>query len=82
MKTVNVHEAKTHFSQLLSEVEAGGRVTIARAGKPIAILQALPASEETAARRFGAMRGRIQVPDDFDTMFADEIEEMFSGVSQ
>ncbi|MFN0147731.1 MAG: type II toxin-antitoxin system Phd/YefM family antitoxin [Dehalococcoidia bacterium] len=36
--TVNTHEAKTHLSRLLAEVEAGGEVVIARAGKPVARL--------------------------------------------
>ena len=35
---VNVHEAKTHFSKLLARVEKGERITVARAGKPIAKL--------------------------------------------
>ena len=35
---VNVHEAKTHFSKLLARVEKGERITVARAGKPIARL--------------------------------------------
>jgi prevent-host-death family protein len=36
--TVNVHEAKTHFSRLLEHVAQGQEVVIARAGKPIARL--------------------------------------------
>ncbi len=36
---VNIHEAKTHLSRLLARVEAGEEITIARAGKPIAILR-------------------------------------------
>ena len=35
---VNVHEAKSTLSRLLERVEAGERVVIARAGKPIADL--------------------------------------------
>jgi prevent-host-death family protein len=35
---VNIHEAKTHFSELLARVEKGERITVARAGKPIAKL--------------------------------------------
>jgi prevent-host-death family protein len=34
-KQVNIHEAKTNFSKLVEEVEAGAEITIARAGKPI-----------------------------------------------
>jgi len=36
--TVNVHEAKTHFSKLLARVEKGERITVARGGKPVAKL--------------------------------------------
>ncbi|MFM2412109.1 MAG: hypothetical protein RLZZ587_442 [Actinomycetota bacterium] len=34
-KQVNVHDAKTHFSKLIAEVEAGEEIVIARAGTPI-----------------------------------------------
>jgi prevent-host-death family protein len=40
--TVNVHAAKTHLSRLLERVERGERITIARAGKPIAVITPLP----------------------------------------
>jgi prevent-host-death family protein len=41
MKTIEVgaFEAKTHFSQLLDQVEAGAIVKISRRGKPVAILK-------------------------------------------
>ena len=35
---VNIHEAKTHFSKLVARVERGERITVARAGKPVARL--------------------------------------------
>ena len=38
MKTVTTHEAKTHLSKLLAEVEAGEEVTIARGTRPVAKL--------------------------------------------
>jgi prevent-host-death family protein len=41
MRTVNVHEAKTHFSNLLARVEAGEEFVIARNGRPVARLSAL-----------------------------------------
>ena len=33
MKTVTVHEAKTHLSRLIAEVLAGGEVVVANRGK-------------------------------------------------
>lgn len=37
-KMLNVVDAKTHLSRLLTEVEHGASFTIARAGQPIALL--------------------------------------------
>lgn len=43
MKSVNIHEAKTHLSALLAEVEQQGETfVICRAGKPVAELRAIP----------------------------------------
>lgn len=79
MATVNIHEAKTHLSRLLERVAKGETIVIAKAGKPMARLTPLESREETAKRRIGFLDGQFKVPDDFDTMFADEIEEMFYG---
>jgi prevent-host-death family protein len=37
-RTVGAYEAKTHLAALLDEVERGGRVTITRHGRPVAVL--------------------------------------------
>jgi prevent-host-death family protein len=65
MAMVNVHQAKTHLSQLLQEVEQGQEVVIARSGVPIARLVAWQAPARSVAPP-GAMRGQIQLSDDFD----------------
>jgi prevent-host-death family protein len=52
MTTVNVHEAKTHFSKLLQRVAAGERIIIAKAGKPVAEL--VPVQEKPAKRVAGS----------------------------
>ncbi len=62
---VNVHQAKTHLSQLLQDVEQGQEVVIARSGVPIARLVAWRAPVQAIAAP-GAMRGQIQLSDDFD----------------
>jgi prevent-host-death family protein len=77
--TVNIHEAKTHLSKLIEKVTNGEEVIIARAGKPVVRLTSL---EPAAPRsRIGFMEGQFKVPEDFDTMFQDEIEKMFYGTS-
>ena len=65
MALVNVHQAKTHLSQLLQEVEQGKEVVIARSGVPIARLVAWQAPARQIAAP-GAMRGHIELRDDFN----------------
>jgi prevent-host-death family protein len=76
MKTVNIHEAKTHLSRLLAGVANGESFVIAKSGKPVADLT--PTGKKRK-RRIGFMKGMGQVPDDFNSMFADEIADMFEG---
>ncbi|KNG92159.1 type II toxin-antitoxin system Phd/YefM family antitoxin [Pseudaestuariivita atlantica] len=76
MKTVNIHDAKTHLSRLIDAATKGEPFVIARAGKPLVKVEALT---ETPPRRVGFLAGAANVPDDFDTMGADEIAEMFNG---
>jgi len=60
---VNIHDAKTHFSELLRRVAAGEEVVISRAGKPVAKIVSV---EDRQARQFGVDRGVFEVPEDFD----------------
>ncbi len=79
MKTVNVHEAKTHLSRLIDAAAKGESFVIAKAGKPIVKVIAYSAPGAGEMRRLGFLKGSILVPDDFDTMGAADIEKMFSG---
>ena len=79
MKTVNVHEAKTHLSRLLEEVRRGRSFVIAKGGTPVA--KVVPVGEGRAGGRrvLGFLRGEIEIPEDFDRMGQREIEELFRG---
>lgn len=50
MTIVTIHKAKTELSKLLKRVEAGEVITIARGGKPIAILTGLTPEERVTIR--------------------------------
>jgi prevent-host-death family protein len=79
MKTVDIHEAKTHLSKLVEEAAKGEPFVIAKAGKPVVKVTALGAPTGVQVRRLGFMRGQISVPDDFDRMGRDEVERIFGG---
>ncbi|MSQ00792.1 MAG: type II toxin-antitoxin system Phd/YefM family antitoxin [Myxococcales bacterium] len=78
MRTVNVHEAKTHLSRLLEQVAGGESFVIARAGHPIARLSPLVHGTEQRGI-LGCMRGEVSVPEDFDTMGAADIALLFGS---
>lgn len=60
MATVNVQEAKTRLSELLTRVERGEEIVVARAGTPVARLVPV----DTSWRRpFGFLS--FEVPDEF-----------------
>jgi len=79
MNVVNIHEAKTHLSKLVEQAAQGESFIIAKAGKPLVKVVAIDAPTGKKIKRRGFLAGQIKVPDNFDTMFQHEIEEMFNG---
>ncbi len=79
MKTVNIHDAKTHLSRLVDDAVRGEAFVIARAGKPLVKVTVLGAA---APRRTGFLAGAIDVPEDFDWMAEDGIAAAFQGLDR
>lgn len=77
MTTVNIHEAKTHFSELVAAVERGEEVVIARRGKPVARL-VIAEPPERKPRIFGRFEGLVHVdPSFYDEMTEEELAEWY-----
>jgi antitoxin (DNA-binding transcriptional repressor) of toxin-antitoxin stability system len=68
METVNIHQAKTHLSQLLQEVQQGREVVIA------GLVAWRDPVQPVAAP--GALLGRIQLTDDFEAPLEDLFEAL------
>lgn len=81
MPIVNIHEAKKHLSQLVEKASHGEPFIIAKAGKPLVRVVALNARDATQVRRLGFMSGNLQVPEDFDHMLNEQIDDLFNGES-
>lgn len=78
MKTVNVHEAKTHLSALLSEVEHGEEIVIARNGAPVArLVRVEPQAKRVAGswRKFPGWENFKYDPAVFAPMTDEEMKE-------
>ena len=79
MRTVNMHEAKTHLSRLVAAAASGEPFVIARAGKPLVKVVAVDTPAAGTKRRLGVMEGQFTIPENFDRIGAAEIEAMFDG---
>lgn len=77
MKTVNIHEAKTHLSRLIEDVASGEEVIIARSGKPVARLVPIP--ERATDRQPGQWRGALRIGDDFDAPLPTDLADAFGA---
>ncbi len=77
MKTVNIHQAKTHLSKLIARVRKGEEIVLAKAGKPVAKIVPLDAGPKR--RVPGSARGQFTMSDDFDAPLPDEILDAFEG---
>ena len=80
MKYINMHAAKTNLSALVKEAAAGEPFAIAINGKPM--VKVVPYREMEPLPRIGFMKGKISVPDNFDTLFEDEIISLFEGENE
>jgi len=75
MKVINVHEAKTHLSSLLAQVESGEEIIIAKAGRPVAKLSRIsPAKKKRVA---GTAKSLIKIKSGFEEPLQEEVLKDF-----
>jgi len=79
MKKINIHEAKTHLSRYLIDVEKGEKIIICRHNIPVAELRAVEKPGSTEKRPIGLAKGDFQVGKEFFAPLPKEIEDGFYG---
>lgn len=78
MKQFNIHEAKAKLSSLVDQASRGKSIIIAKSGTPLARLG--PISEPSARKiKFGFMKGKITIADDFDAPLPEAALRAFEG---
>jgi prevent-host-death family protein len=78
MSYVTLQDLQHDPASLLDRVEAGERLIVSRAGRPVAELRPLvPAA--LGPRPFGLAAGAFAVPDDFDDPLPDDLLREFEG---
>jgi prevent-host-death family protein len=82
MRTINIHQAKTHLSRLVDEAEKGDSFIIAKAGKPKVIVTRIEENPPPPKRLIGSMKGLYTLPENFEEIDKEldkEIERLFLG---
>jgi antitoxin (DNA-binding transcriptional repressor) of toxin-antitoxin stability system len=76
-RQVNIHEAKTHFSELIAAVERGEEILIARRGKVVARIGEAGNGEPGKRKpRFGLFKGKVKVhPSFYEPMTDAELDD-------
>jgi prevent-host-death family protein len=81
MRTINIHQAKTHLSRLVDEAEAGDSFIIAKAGKPkVKVTRLDDISNQPKKRRLGGLEGVYALPNNYwevDKEMDEEVLKMF-----
>ena len=76
MKTATVHQAKTHLSRLLKDVQAGESVTILNGRTPVAMLTAIASPRARRPRAGTRTSEPVRYADDaFRALTDEELKE-------
>ena len=77
MKHVNMHDAKTHLSRYVAELEPGEVLLLCNRNEPVAELRLV--EKKKPKRRLGVAEGEFTVPDSFFEPLPDDILRAFNG---
>ena len=80
MIRLNMHEAKTHLSRYVAELQEGETILLCRRNEPVAEIRALPSGRKKR-RPFGLARGQFTVPASFFEPLPDEVLASFEAGS-
>lgn len=87
MHTVNLKPTDTELSRLVDLTRAGEEVVIAESGQPVAKLVPIVATTseipvKSGERRFGLLRGQVQMGPEFDDPLPEEMMRAFRGEAE
>jgi len=78
MIKLNIHEAKTHLSRYLAQLEEEEVIILCNRNVPVAEIRPLP-KHSNEKRKVGFMKGQFSVPESFFEPLPDELMDAFEG---
>jgi len=77
-QVISTYDTKTHFSQILSQVEKENiEVIVTRHEKPVAKI--VPFNDERLPRIPGAWKGRMEIPERWDEFTQTDEQNWYGG---
>ena len=80
MIQINIHEAKTHLSKYLAQVELGETIILCKHNRPIAEIRSLN-PKPVKPRETGWAKGQFTLPPAFFDPLPADIQKAFDGES-
>ena len=65
---ISIAEAKAKFSELITRAQSGEEIVLTRHGKAVATISRLPDPHKKPGSLIGAMKGQVEISDDFDEL--------------
>jgi antitoxin (DNA-binding transcriptional repressor) of toxin-antitoxin stability system len=78
MKQVNMHDAKTHLSRYIAELEPGEKLILCNRNQPVAEIRSIT-PQKKLKRRIGWAKGEFTVPDSFFEPLPEDLLKAFHG---
>jgi len=75
---LNMHEAKTHLSEVIAKLKPGDRVVLCRRNRPVAEIRPLPVLS-AEPRPVGMGKGLAHMPPSFFEPLPEELLATFEG---
>ncbi|WP_372426068.1 type II toxin-antitoxin system prevent-host-death family antitoxin [Salinarimonas chemoclinalis] len=79
MIEIDLSDPDWTLARAVEAANAAGIVLVKSGGRPVARVAAVPSTGAARTKRLGFLRGQATIPDDFDTLAADEIADSFEG---
>jgi len=76
---LNMHEAKTHLSRHIADLQGDDRIIICNRNEPVAEVRRLPTAIEKCPRRAGLAKGAFVVPASFSEPLPDDMLASFGA---
>lgn len=76
-----MHDAKTHLSRYIADLDEGDRLLICRRNVPVAEVRPIKGKPREVAEP-GRWEGRIEVPPEFFDPLPEDLLEAFSGTDE